>query len=72
MKENESFEIKLDKEYFKLRDVIMTNPDVSLEVLDNPVKTHWIYDVIYYLTLGFYNKRGYVYKVKVNYFNAIS
>lgn len=60
--DNKSFEIR----FAKSPNIIAFGIDTTVfEVISKPVKTHWIYEILYCLSLGLYDRRGWKYKVKV-------
>lgn len=63
--DNKPFEIVLNWKCIKPKDILGFTDGQEVEVISEPIKTHWIYDILYYLSLGMYDKRGYIYKVKI-------
>ncbi len=62
--DNEVFRIDLTEFWAKKGDILETSYE-KLVILDKP-KTHkWYIDVLYYLSFGWYDRRGWYYKVKV-------
>lgn len=63
--ENKPFDIVLNTDFFKKDDFLINVNNFFIKVDSNPIKTHWIYDILYYLSFGVYDKRGWEYKVKL-------
>lgn len=62
--DNKPFEI-IFKENWYYDGLTIDNIETKLIIKGNPIKNHWIYDTLFYLSLGLYDRRGYIYKVKI-------
>lgn len=62
--ENIQFEIVLNTNAFTVEDLTPMMGSQSLEIISKP-KPQILYEILYYLSLGFYDRRGWKYKVKI-------
>jgi len=66
--DNKPFELKLSEDadgFVKRNDVLTYCGSKNLRVLSLPKQHPWYMVVLFYLSLGFYDRRGYTYKVKL-------
>lgn len=64
--DNIEFKIKLDNRLKSLKQnqVFWKSSYGYMEVIQKP-KRLWFKEILYYLSLGLYDRRGYIYKVKI-------
>ena len=61
---NQKFNLELSKGFYNRKDILENPQGQKLEMISKP-KRKWFMEILYYLSLGFYDKRGWKYKVKV-------
>lgn len=62
--DNKPFEVILNTDFFSYGD-FLTKVDNSFLKIESKPKKLWYYDILYYLSLGFIDKRCWKYKVKI-------
>lgn len=61
----DTFEIVLNRDCYYEGEIFNYPAWQKLEILSKPIRNSLFKEILYYLTLGLYDKRGWTYKVKL-------